>query len=191
MLVSGEQLLAHSQSINHKTTKSPRLICWQLLVVYNWYPESWPWFSLWLFRTRVLASVSNFWKQGDMVCLSSTKAPTVSCNFSDSRTLKWAKFVPTCKNRQNTAPVWNSGSSIHVFNCQNLELHLECCLALHWFNKRGVAMLASPTGIKFFRNRFRDTLLASGMTSLQNESYQREALTENGSRLQRTDSMPQ
>ena len=36
-----------------------------------------------------------------------------------------------------------------------------------------------------------DTLLASGMTSLQNESYQREALTENGSRLQRTDSMPQ
>ena len=51
-------------------------------------------------------------------------------------------------------------------------------------------MLARPTGIKFFRNRFRDPLLASGMTSLPNESYQREALTENGSRLQRTDSMP-
>ena len=51
-------------------------------------------------------------------------------------------------------------------------------------------MLARPTGIKFFRNRFRDPLLASGMTSLRNESYQRESLTENGSRRQRTDSMP-
>ena len=49
-------------------------------------------------------------------------------------------------------------------------------------------MLARPTGIKFFGNRFKDPLLASGMTS--NESYQRESLTENGSRLQRTDSMP-
>ena len=104
-------------------------------------------------------------------------APTVSCNFSDSRTLKWAKFVPTCKNRQNTAPVWNSGSSIHFFNCEHLELPLECCLALHWFNNRDVAMLASPPGIKFFQNWFRDPLLAAGMTSLQNESYQREALT--------------
>ena len=32
-------------------------------------------------------------------------------------------------------------------------------------------MLASPTGIKFFRNRFKDHLLASSMTSLQNGSY--------------------
>ena len=97
------------------------------------------------------------------------------------------------QNRQNTAPIWNSQSSIHFFNCKHLELHLECCLgllALHWFNKRDVAMLARPTGIKFFRNRFKDHLLASGMTSLRNESYQREALTENGGRLQRTDSMP-
>ena len=74
------------------------------------------------------------------------------------------------QNRQNKAPNWNSGSFIHFFNCEHLELHLECCLALlalHWFNKRDVAMLARPTGIKFFRNRFKDPLLASGMTSLQ------------------------
>ena len=73
-------------------------------------------------------------------------------------------------NRQNTGPVWNSGSSIHFFNCEHLELHLECCLALlalHWFNKRDVAMQAGPPGIKFFGNRFKDHLLASGMTSLQ------------------------
>ena len=29
MLVSGEQLLVYGQLIDHKTTKSPRLICWQ------------------------------------------------------------------------------------------------------------------------------------------------------------------
>ena len=94
-------------------------------------------------------------------------------------------------NRQNTAPIWNSRSSIHFFNSN----HGECCLALlelHWFNKRDVAMLASPTGIKFFRNRFKDHLLASSMTSLQNGSYYSCYNLQLGSHLEleRTDSMP-
>ena len=83
---------------------------------------------------------------------------------------KGQRLCKDAQNRQNTAPNWNSLSSIHFFNCKHLELHLECCLgllALHWFNKRDVAMLARPTGIEFFRNRFKDPLLASGMTSLQ------------------------
>ena len=85
---------------------------------------------------------------------------------------RW-KGQSSCKdaqNRQKTGPIWNSQSFLHLFNCKHLELHLECCLgllALHWFSKRNVAMLARPTGIKFFGNRFKDPLLASGMTSLQ------------------------
>ena len=51
-------------------------------------------------------------------------------------------------------------------------------------------MLARHTGIKFFGNRFKDPLLASGMTSLQMKVTKGESLTENGSRLQRTDSVP-
>ena len=92
---------------------------------------------------------------------------------ASSQTCERWKGQSLCKdaqNRQKTAPIWNSRSSIHFFNCEHLELHLECCLALlalHWFNKRCVAMLARPTGIKFFGNRFKDPLLASGMTSLQ------------------------
>ena len=53
-------------------------------------------------------------------------------------------------------------------------------------------MLARPTGIKFFGNRFNDPLLASGMTSLGNESYYSCYNLQLGSHLEleRTDSMP-
>ena len=83
---------------------------------------------------------------------------------------KGQRLCKDAQNRQNTAPIWNSRSSIHFFNCEHLELHLECCLALlalHWFNKRNVSMLASPTGINFFGNGSKILCWHSGMTSLQ------------------------
>ena len=54
---------------------------------------------------------------------------------------KGQRLCKDAQNRQKTAPISNSGSFIHFFNCEHLELHLECCLgllALHWFNKRDV-----------------------------------------------------
>ena len=59
----------------------------------------------WTFWTRVFASISNYY-QGTPCVFQAPKHLQSPVNFSDL-------CVQKCTNRQNTAPVWNSRSSIH------------------------------------------------------------------------------
>ena len=106
---------------------------------------------------------------------------------------KGQRLCKDAQNRQNTAPNWNSGSFIHFFNCEHLELHFECylgLLALHWFNKRWCGYASQAHWHQILSKQVQRSSAGIWHDISSNESYQRESLTENGSRLQRTNSVP-
>ena len=164
---------------NHSPTQSSFWKLWMLSQqaeklladAAGWLPD-WSW----LFPSETYVAIVSWFFQTIFTSSDRLQMPSrmrtfandgTQCVFPAPKHLQSPAISQTCtrwkgqrlckdaQNRQNTAPNWNSRSSIHFFNCEHLELHLECCLALlalHWFNKRDVAMLASPTGIKFFGN---------------------------------------